>query len=132
MHSALAHLPLLSGLSRRRLRRLARDARFVEYAPRDFIVQAGEAADELHVILSGRARVIGKPHARVLERGDYFGELALLDGGVRSATIVAGTEVHALVIPHYALIELLEDEPQVAKAMLTDLSSKLRRLEQAA
>lgn len=125
----LASFPLFSGVSRRQLRKLARQATFAEFAPGDIVMSNPESADSLYIILSGTAKVLGKPAARTLRTGDYFGELALLEDGPRSATVVASQELHVMKLPQQSFLRLAREEPAVSLTMLRNLSVQLRRLE---
>jgi CRP/FNR family cyclic AMP-dependent transcriptional regulator len=125
----LAGLPLFSGLSKRQLRKIARLAEFKEFAEGDFVTQAGEPGDAFYVILSGRAKVVGKPRARALRRGDYFGEMALIDGEPRSATVTAASELQTMRLPRRPFLRLLEQEPRIAIPMMANLAARVRRLE---
>jgi CRP-like cAMP-binding protein len=125
----LATFPLFSGISGRQLRKLARQATFAEFAPGDIVMSCPESADWLHVILSGSAKVLAKPAARRLRTGDYFGELALLENGPRSAIVVATQDLHVMRLPRHSVLRLVRDHPAVALTMLRDLSTQFRRLE---
>jgi CRP-like cAMP-binding protein len=129
MIDVLEKLPLLHGLNRARLSELALAGTLREYKPGDVVVDAGEQADSLHVIVAGRAGVNGKPQAATLDPGDYFGEMALLDGGVRSATVFAVGNLRTLEVPRRAFIALLRKEPEVAMVLTAELSWRVRRLE---
>ena len=131
MVSALEHLPLLHGLGRARLRALAEAGVVRTYESGDVVFEAGDAADAVHVILSGEASVLGKPDAGTLGQGDYFGEMALLDGGLRSATILAAGELRTFELPRDAFVELLRQEPGLAIVLTAELSWRVRRLETA-
>jgi len=124
----LATFPLFSGIGKRQLRKLAGRASFAEYAPGDFVIQKGEPGNSLHVILAGSARVLGKPASRSLRIGDYFGELSLLDGTPRSATVIATSELHVMKLSRQVFLSLAQD-PEVALEMLRTLGSHVRRLE---
>src|SRR4029453_10259546 len=76
----LATFRLFTGVSKRRLRKIARNATLAEFAPGETIIFAGDADDLLYIILSGRARTTSRGDRRLLRVGDYFGELALIDG----------------------------------------------------
>ena len=83
--------------------------------------------------MHGRARVLGQKRARTsLGPGSFFGEVALLDGGPRTATVSAGTQLVALKVPRRPFLKLLEQEPKVAVAVLKELASRLRKIEKSA
>ena len=65
-----------------------------------------------------------------LKPGDFFGEMSLLDGEPRSATIVASTDVRLLVVDRIHFWRLLEETPDLIRRILTILSRRVRRLEQ--
>ena len=125
----LADLPLFEGFSKRRLRKLARRAQFADYAGGDEIVSTGGAGDAFYVVLSGTAKARGKPAARTLAAGDYFGEMAVLDGGQRSATVIATSELQVMRVPREAFLELAKDEPALTASMLAQLGARVRELE---
>jgi CRP/FNR family transcriptional regulator, cyclic AMP receptor protein len=125
----LAGLPLFSRLPKRQLRKIAGLAEFKEFARGDFVVQADEPGDAFYVILSGQAKVLGKPRARTLRTGDYFGEMALIDGEPRSATVAAASELQTMKLPRRPFLRLLEQEPRIAIPMMADLGARVRRLE---
>jgi CRP-like cAMP-binding protein len=125
----LAGLPLFAGVGKRRLRKVARHARVAEFAPGDTVVSTGAPADSFYVILGGGAQALGKPAARELGVGDYFGEMALLDGAPRSATVVATDELHVMSVPRKAFLELFEEDPGVALTIAKELGARVRELE---
>ncbi len=127
----LGQLPIFSGLGNRQLRQIAKLVQFVRFDPGDFIVQAGEPGDSLYLILNGRARVIGKSRPRPLRAGDFFGEMALIDGGPRSATITATDEVRAIKLRRGPFGKVLQKEPRMALAIMSELAARVRRLEKA-
>ena len=123
----LARLPLFGRVTKRHLRKIADLAEFAEFAARDMVIRAGEPANAFYVILSGRAKVLGKP--RNLRVGDYFGEMGLIDGEPRSATVTAASDLQTMKLARRPFLKLLEQEPKIAIAMLTELSARVRRLE---
>jgi CRP/FNR family cyclic AMP-dependent transcriptional regulator len=125
----LGGLPLFSRVAKRQLRKIAGVAEFKEFAQGDFVTQAGEPGDAFYVILSGQAKVVGKPRARALRRGDYFGEMALIDGEPRSATVTAASELQTMRLPRRPFLRLLEQEPRIAIPMMANLAARVRRLE---
>jgi CRP-like cAMP-binding protein len=125
----LAAFPLFSGIPNRRLRRLVRRATFAQYGPGDVVVQKGAPADSVYVILSGSAKARAKPAARTLRTGDYFGELGLLDGVPRSATVVATDELHVMRLPGASFLRLAQHNPSISLKMASNVGWQVRRLE---
>jgi CRP/FNR family transcriptional regulator, cyclic AMP receptor protein len=130
--TVLAALPLFAQISKRQLTKIAELARVTDYDTNAVVMHEGDPGDSLHVVLSGRARVLGKPRARILKTGDYFGEMALIDGAPRSATIAAEGELQTMRIPRKPFMRLVEREPSIGVAMLEELAGRVRRLEKDA
>ena len=126
----LGALPLFSGLRKRQLRGIAKLAKVVDYSSGEVIVQKGERGDSFYLVLDGRARVMGK--SRVLRPGDFFGELALIDGGPRSATITATSAVRVMQLPRSSFLKALEQDSQIGLAIMQVLAARVRGLERAA
>jgi CRP/FNR family cyclic AMP-dependent transcriptional regulator len=72
--------------------------------------------------------MVGKSR-RTLGIGDYFGEMGLLDGEPRSATIAAEGELQVMKLPRRPFLKLLSQEPQIATAMMAELAARIRTLE---
>jgi CRP/FNR family cyclic AMP-dependent transcriptional regulator len=123
----LSALPLFAGLRKRQLEGLAKLAKIEDYSPNESIVQTGEGGDSFYLMLEGRARVVGK--SRTLRPGDFFGEMALIDGGPRSATITAERDVRVMKLPRQAFIKAVKQDPQVGLAIMQALAARVRRLE---
>ena len=131
---ALAQVPLFAGLPPRHLKRLSdltEERRFMEGAK---VVRQGDSGDAFFVILEGEAKVLG-PSGRVLSRllpGEYFGEISLLDGGPRTATVMAETHLTTLTLSRSSFLKTVRGEPAVAVRLLNHAASMLRRLERPA
>jgi len=125
----LGSLPLFAGLTKRQLRRVAELATISEFGKGEVVIQAGEKGDAFFVILSGQARVRGRPRARLLRAGDYFGEMALIDGRPRSATITAADDLQTMKLPRQAFLKVVRQEPGIALAMMAEMAARIRRLE---
>jgi CRP-like cAMP-binding protein len=122
----LAKLPLFSRISRRRLRKLAHEVEFEEFAPGEGVVWKGDTGEAFFMIVSGTAEVRGTAGPRLLAPGDYFGEVSVLDGGKRSATVVARDELQLMRLPRRAFLDLVKNDTEVAHAILVDLAQRLR------
>jgi CRP/FNR family cyclic AMP-dependent transcriptional regulator len=126
---ALRNVPLFAGVSRRRLRKVAQLAETRTFEPNSVVVQTGDDSDGLYVILGGRARVLGRSRTRPLRAGAYFGEMALIDGRPRSATVVSAGELTTMRIPRRPFLRLLDQEPKIATALLVELTARVRERE---
>jgi CRP-like cAMP-binding protein len=126
----LAELPLFQDVGRRQLNKIAALARVGQFPSGTVVIQQGEPGDAFHLILSGRARVLSK-RPKILRTGDYFGEMALLDGAERSATVVAENELQTMRIPRAPFLRLLKSEPTITIALLTRLAGRVRALEKS-
>jgi CRP-like cAMP-binding protein len=125
----LARFPLFTGVSKRRLRKLARSATHAEFAPGETIILAGDRDDLLYVVLAGHVKTTSRGDRRVLGAGQYFGEVAVIDDRPRSATVLALTYVHVMKLPSRAVLKLARRHPGITLTMLRDLTTRLRRLE---
>jgi CRP-like cAMP-binding protein len=131
---ALAQVPLFAGMPPRFLKRLADkmdEQRFMEGAT---IVRQGEPGDIFYVLVEGEAKV-KDANGRTLSRlipGDFFGEISLMDGGPRTATVVAETNLTTLALSRKDFSALLQSEPKETVGLLKHASALLRRLERPA
>jgi CRP-like cAMP-binding protein len=105
--------------------------RAVTFAPGEIVIRAGDRGDAFYVIVRGRAGVAGERLQRTLREGDYFGEIALVDDGPRSATVIALDELRTIEIPKAAFLTFLEREPGLARRIMASLAKRVRALERA-
>jgi len=128
----LARVPLFAGLSKRHLRGLAAIAREQRFDEGEAIAREGKPGDDFYVIVSGQAKVLrGKRALGRLTPGDFFGEIALLDEGPRSASVVAETPITVLTINRRPFQTALQREPSVVLKMLEELAGRLRSQERS-
>lgn len=126
----LKEVPIFEGCSQRQLRSVARIARVVDAPAGTMLTRADEPGDEFFLILDGTASVEVAAEERVpLRPGAFFGEMSLLDGGPRSATVVAETPVRFLVIMRRNFSVLLKDVPGLTQSLLVTLSRRVRQAE---
>lgn len=124
---ALRSVPLFSSLSKHQLMRILRASRAIEFQPNVEIIREGEAGKGLYTITDGSAKVlVDGTQLATLGPGSYFGEIAVIDGGPRTATIVAATRVSTLELAPSAFLPILDSEPQVARALSAELCRWLR------
>lgn len=128
--NVIAEVPLFAGLSRRHIRKVADTGRIARFHHATAIIRAGEPGDTFYVIIDGEVAIRrrGLP-ALSLGPGGFFGEMALLDGGARSATVVAKGPVACLAITRARFLKLLRDEPTIAIALLQEVARRLRTLQ---
>jgi CRP-like cAMP-binding protein len=124
---ALADVPLFSGLSRRHLKHVAALTEEEEFDEGDVLAEEGGAGDTFYVLLQGECKVErgGRRIARLLP-GDFFGEIALIDSGPRTATVVAETPIQTMTIHRKRFQKMLEEDPSIVVQMLEELSKRLR------
>lgn len=125
----LATVPLFTGVSKRRLRELARHATSAEFAPGETIIFAGDRDNSLYLILGGQVKVLSTRATPTLGSGDYFGELAMIDSGPRSATVVATSYVDAMKLPAPLVVSCARRHPAITFRMLGGLTTRLRLIE---
>src|SRR5438477_10347710 len=95
----LARVPLFAGLPKRHLRGLAGIAKEQRFEENTTIADEGRPGDDFFVIISGQARVLKKGRSIAsLMPGDFFGEIALLDGGPRSASVITETPMQVMTL----------------------------------
>jgi hypothetical protein len=128
----LAQVPLFAGLSRKHLRKIAEHADLTWFHKREPIVQLGQPGGTFYVILEGEARVVrgGRTVDRVTP-GDFFGEISLLDGGPRTASVIAETPVTAIRIFKRSFDRVVAEEPAVASKILQVVARRLREAERS-
>ncbi len=126
----LAAVPLLSGCSRADLRRIERASDQVQVESGRVLCTEGELGREAFVLLSGGAEVRrdGEVVAE-LGPGDWVGELALLDGGPRTATVTTTAPSDLLVLTRGAFNGVLDEVPTIAHKLLVTLARRLRAAE---
>ncbi len=123
----LAAVPLFSDLSKRTLNRILDNSKETTHVAGQTVVTQGHEGAGFHMILSGRAKVVrGGRKAAMLGPGEYFGEMALLDGGRRTATVVAETDLVTLYIAQWGFKPLVRDNPQMAWKIVVHLTKRLR------
>jgi len=128
----LAAIPLFSGCSRRELASIAAAGKEVEHPAGHVICHEGKPAIGLHAVIAGNVRVeVGGRTRRRMGPGAFFGEIALLDKGPRTASVIAETPVTTFVLPTWDFRSLLKDHPTLAVKMLEEMAQRIRAGETA-
>jgi CRP/FNR family cyclic AMP-dependent transcriptional regulator len=127
----LAAVPLFSGCSKREVGLIAKAAKHVNHKEDTVLAREGDRGVGLFLILNGNAKVtIGGKQKAVLKPGDFFGEIALLDGGARTATVTSTTPVELLGLTEWVFRGLLVEHPSIALKTLESLAGRLREASQ--
>jgi CRP/FNR family transcriptional regulator, cyclic AMP receptor protein len=129
---AFKNVPLLEGLDERHLQRLANAAKERRYREGDELTSEGAERGSrfFFVIGEGNATVTrGGGQLATLGPGDYFGEMALIDEGARSATVVAATDMLTYTLTPWEFRPFVEENPEVAWTLLRTLTERLRAAE---
>ena len=131
LEQLLASVPLTAGLEDRVRRRLAGIGRVRAYPGGTTIVEEGASATALYIVVSGRARIVrnGETIGEVV-RGDFFGELALIEEHPRSATVIADEDTECLLFPAWEFTALLAEHPELAVPIMRALIARLHKHEQ--
>jgi CRP/FNR family cyclic AMP-dependent transcriptional regulator len=129
----LSQVPLFNALSKRELQRIARASDELQVKKGTMLLEQGVDGHEAYIVVDGSATVRrnGKKVA-TLSSGAVVGELSLLDGGPRTATVTADTDMSLLVISQPQFSGVLEEVPALSRKMLTALAVRVRELDRAA
>jgi CRP/FNR family transcriptional regulator, cyclic AMP receptor protein len=131
--SIMRAVPIFAGLLPSELNRIALVMKPRQAAAGELICTEGDSGHEFYVLADGKAQVErhGRPVAR-LHAGDYFGELALLDRGPRTATVRVLTNSQLYVLTHQSFAAVLDDVPALAQKLLAAMAAGLRDAESRA
>lgn len=130
----LAGTPLFSGLGEARLREVAAAASLRSYRKGEFVFHEGDRGDRLFVLAEGVVTVVvSSPDGQemilaTLRPPDVFGELAAIDGGLRSASVQAMVPTTVLSVHRDTVLGLLTTHADLADSLLRSLGSVVRRL----
>jgi CRP/FNR family cyclic AMP-dependent transcriptional regulator len=131
----LSRVALFSLMKKRDLKRIAKLAKHHLYEKGDLIVREGERDGRLFVIISGHVSVVkdlggsSEKTLRVLRSDNYFGEMALIDDYVRTASVVANDRTEVLSLDQWNIREEIRKYPAIAIELLQTLGRRLRAVE---
>lgn len=128
----LTNVPLFKPLNRRQLELLAKRVLDRDYPAGATIVTQGKGGEGFFVVKSGKVEVVReradgtKSVVNTLSEGDFFGEMALLDDGPRTATCIAVEPTKCYVLPRWDFVAVLREEPDMAVVILEEMAKRFR------
>jgi CRP-like cAMP-binding protein len=123
----LRTIPLFSGMTDRSIERISEIAHEATFAAGTTLTREGEVGDSFVVIVHGHATVVQDGRTiRELGAGEYFGEISLIDGGPRTATVTAETPIDALVVDRDGFSRLMDEFPVVRLDLVSALTQRVR------
>ena len=126
----LRRIPLFSGLGNREIERLGQLTDEIDLPAGRVLMRQGDSGSELFVIVSGGATVERDGEAlSPCSAGDILGEIALIDGGPRSATVTLSEPSRLLVLTRSAFLSLMDEFPSVRGTVLETLAQRVRGLD---
>lgn len=134
MTDALSAVPLFAGLDDAGLAGLIAGMRVRRFRRGETVFHVGDPGDALFIVINGAIKITlpadtgDEAILATLRPGDFFGELALLDGAPRSATAIAIEPTETYILPRDRFRELIAIEPVMREALLSTLATEVRRL----
>lgn len=126
----LARVPMFSACADKELEAIARRTTDVSLPAGEVVIEEGRVGYEFFVLTEGEVQVTrGNQVLAKLGPGDFFGELALLERGPRTATVTALTPIEAVVLTAQEFDAFLEEVPSVARTILQGVARRLRELD---
>lgn len=127
---ALKAVPLFRGFSDRALKKVLEISKEVSHPDGKNVLEEDASAVGFHMILDGNAQIsVDGKVVGTFGPGEYFGEMSLIDGKPRSATVTAENGLRTLSIPAWNFDRVMLEHPEMMRAMLEVLCARVRRLE---
>lgn len=132
--ASLRRCALFQHVDDARLRTIARSMRLRRFRRGEVIFHQGDVGDSLQIVIHGAVKIVLPSAAgeeaiiATLRTGDFFGELALLDGAPRSATATAVEATETLALPREGFLTLIDEDPMLTHGLLAGIATELRRL----
>jgi len=129
----IRRIPLLSEISEEEVALVLRELRITQYPRRETIIQKGSAPDSLLFLIAGQLQVIDVTEngrevgLRILSPGEFFGEIAVINGCPRTAFVVALTNVIVAFLPRTTALHLFSHSPSIANKMMGMLANKIQK-----
>lgn len=126
----LRQVPLFAGMDERHLEEMAQISQTAEHGANEVLVREGDEGHALVVLASGTARV--ERHGQVIAQmgpGDHLGEISLIDGRPRTATVITNTPATVVVLSKSAFDLMIQTNPDIKDILLLALCTRLRELQ---
>ena len=131
---SLAHIPLFKDVSAEALDQLSRSLRRRLYHRGEVIFHQGDPGDTMHLVRNGRVKIVVPSETgeeavlAILGPGNCFGELAVIDGGPRSASVVAMEQVETLILGRVDFLAFFRSNSEAAERLVVNLARIIRRV----
>lgn len=123
----IGDVPFFEGLNEKSRKAIAKEGKEMSYKPEDVIVGEKGVGVGFYLITGGKAEVrMGTKVLATLGKGQFFGEMSVIDGQPRSADVVAVEPTSCWVLPAWNFAGLVKTHPEVAMPMLKELVKRLR------
>jgi len=128
----LRAIDFFSSLNDKDLRRIAERGSVHDHPAGSTLAEQDKTGVGFHLLLSGTAEVeVGGHQRTTMKKGDHFGEISLIDGSPRSATVRVGPDgAQTFALTSWKFAPLLEQHPEIPLALLKTLCARLRRAEE--
>lgn len=129
----LRGIPLLAHLTAEEMESVKSNLRIKRFARRETVIQKGSPGDSLLFLLRGKLQVVDVTEdgrvigLRMVSEGDFFGEISVIQASVRSASVIALSEVLVAFLPSKPSLHLFSHSPSVAQHMLQRLAAKIQQ-----
>ena len=129
----LYNVPMFHSLNKGQLERLAKRFTERDYPAGTEIVTQGHGGEGFFIVFSGKVDVIrersdgAKVVVNQMATGDFLGELALLDNGLRTATAVTSEATHCLVLTRWDFLSVVKEDPEMAITIMEELARRFRQ-----
>lgn len=125
--TALGSVPFFSGLNSKNLKMVAESGKELSYKSGDTIVEEGTMGVGFYLVIDGKVEVRkGSKVLATLSRGQFFGEMSLIDEQPRSADVVAIQPTKCFTLSTWVFTALVKQHPELALSMLKELAKRLR------
>src|ERR1700686_3520222 len=125
---ALGRMPLFARCSQKELQILASRTDEVDVEAHRTLTRQGDSGDSFYVLLEGEAEVTVDGQARpTLQKGDFFGEISMLDRGPVTATVITKTPAHLMVMSHAQFRDAIKGNDSLLSVVMAAMADRLRR-----